>query len=170
MVDENKRRFLKALTGGIIGLSIPISIYEGLIIPELQRRFIKELEYWTNEYKLADEKLKELQSKYETSNNTLTNLKQFENELNNQIKLYNQKKDEAINKIKETINKYEILLGGVNFEKNAVKILEDLKIKGDKLLKVYKHLPAIVDLYWKPTKVINDKIYDINVSFEVIFL
>jgi chromosome segregation ATPase len=169
MLDENKRRFLKLLGGGIIGFSIPMSIYEGAIIPELQRRFIKELEYWMNEYKLADEKLKELQSKYETSNNTLTNLKQFENELNNQIKLYNQKKDEAINKIKETINKYEILLGGeVSFEKSAVKILEDLKIKGDKLLKVYKHLPAIVDLYWKPTKVINDKIYDINVSFEVI--
>jgi hypothetical protein len=168
-VDENKRRFLKALAGGIAGLSIPMSIYEVLIIPELQRRFIKELEYWMNEYKLADEKLKELQSKYETSDNTLTNLKQFENELNEQIKLYSQKKDEAINKIKETINKYEILVGGeASFEKGAVKILEDLKIKGDKLLKVYKHLPAIVDLYWKPTKIINDKIYDINVSFEVI--
>jgi hypothetical protein len=169
MVDENKRRFLKLLGGGIVGFSVPMSIYEGLIIPELQRRFIKELEYWMNEYKLADEKLKELQSKYESSKNTLTNLKQFENELYNQIKLYSQKKDEAINKIKETINKYEILLGGeVNFEKNAVKILEDLKIKEDKLLKSYKYLPAIVDLYWKPTKVVNDKIYDINVSFEVI--
>jgi len=168
MVDENKRRFLKLLAGGIAGLSIPMSIYEVLIIPELQRRFIKELEYWMNEYKLADEKLKELQSKYETYDNTLTNLKQFENELNEQIKLYSQMKDKAINKIKETINKYEILLGGASFEKNAVKILEDLKIKGDKLLKSYKHLPAIVDLYWKPTKIVNDKIYDINVSFEVI--
>jgi hypothetical protein len=168
MVDENKRRFIKLLGGGILGLSVPMSIYEGLIIPELQRRFIKELEYWMNEYKNADEKLKELQSKYETYDRTLTNLKQFENELNEQIKLYKQKKDEAINKIKETINKYEILFGGVNFEKNAVKILEDLKIKEDKLLKSYKHLPAIVDFHWKPIKVINDKIYDINVSFEVI--
>jgi hypothetical protein len=168
-VDENKRRFLKALAGGIAGLSIPMSIYEVLIIPELQRRFIKELEYWMNEYKLADEKLKELQSKYETSDNTLTNLKQFENELNEQIKLYSQMKDEAINKMKDTINKYEILLGReFNFEKNAVKILEDLKIKGDKLLKSHEHLPAIVDFYWKPTKEINGKIYNINVSFEVI--
>jgi hypothetical protein len=169
MVDENKRRFLKLLAGGIAGLSIPMSIYEGAIIPEIERRFIKELEYWMNEYKLADEKLKELQSKYESSNNTLTNLKQFENELDNQIKLYSQKKDEAINKIKETINKYEILFGKeASFEKNAVKILEDLKIKGDKLLKSYKYFPAIVDLHWKPIRVINDKIYNINVSFEVI--
>jgi hypothetical protein len=168
MVDENRRRFLKLLGGGILGLSIPMSIYEGAIIPELQRRFIKELEYWMNEYKLADEKLKELQSKYETSNNTLTNLKQFENELNEQIKLYSQKKDKAVNKMKETINKYEILLGGVNFEKNAVKILEDLKIKGDKLLKSYEYLPTIVDLHWKPIRVVNDKIYNINVTFEVI--
>jgi hypothetical protein len=169
MVDENKRRFIKLLGGGIVGFSVPMSIYEGLIIPELQRRFIKELEYWMNEYKLADDKLKELQSKYETSNNTLTNLKQFENELANQIKLYSQMKEEAINKIKETINKYEILFGKeASFEKNAVKILEDLKIKGDKLLKSYKYLPAIVNLHWKPIKVINDKIYDINVSFEVI--
>jgi uncharacterized protein Yka (UPF0111/DUF47 family) len=92
MVDENRRRFIKFLGGSIVGLSIPMSIYEGAIIPEIERRFIKELEYWMNEYKLADEKLKELQSKYETSNNTLTNLKQFENELDNQIKLYSQKK------------------------------------------------------------------------------
>jgi hypothetical protein len=169
MVDENKRRFLKSLAGGIIGFSVPTFIYEGAIIPEIERRFIKELEYWSNEYKNADEKLKELQSKYETSDSTLTNLEQFENELDNQIKLYKQKKDEAINKIKETINKYEILFGKeVSFEKSAVKILEDLKIKGDKLLKSYKHLPAIVDLHWKPIKVINDKIYDINVSFETI--
>jgi uncharacterized protein Yka (UPF0111/DUF47 family) len=112
MVDENKRRFIKFLGGGIVGFSIPMSIYEEAIIPEIERRFIKELEYWTNEYKLADEKLKELQSKYESSKNTLTNLKQFENELDNQIKIYNQKKDEAISKMKETINKYEILLGG----------------------------------------------------------
>jgi hypothetical protein len=28
--------------------------------------------------------------------------------------------------------------------------------------------PEIVDLYWKPIKVVNDKIYDINVSFEVV--
>jgi hypothetical protein len=46
--------------------------------------------------------------------------------------------------------------------------LEDLKIKEDKLLKSYKYLPAIVDLHWKPIKVVNDKIYGINVSFEVI--
>jgi hypothetical protein len=169
MVDENKRRFIKLLGGGIVGFSVPMSIYEGAIIPELQRRFIKELEYWLNEYKNADEKLKELQSKYESSKNTLSNFEQFENELANQIKLYKQKKDEAINKIKEIINKYEILFGKeVNFEKNAVKILEDLKIKGDKLLKSYKHFPAIVDLHWRPIRVINDKIYDINVNFEVI--
>ena len=121
-VDENKRRFIKALAGGIAGFSIPMSIYEGAIIPELQRRFIKELEYWMNEYKLADKKLKELQSKYRSTQDTLSNFEQFENELNNQIKLYSQKKDEAINKIKETINKYEILLSReASFEKMLLK-------------------------------------------------
>jgi hypothetical protein len=88
MVDENRRRFLKLLGGGIVGFSIPISIYEGAIIPELQRRFIKELEYWMNEYKLADEKLKELQSKYQSTKDTLSNFQQFENELNNQPNYY----------------------------------------------------------------------------------
>jgi hypothetical protein len=167
-IDENKRRFLKALTGGIAGLSIPMSIYEGAIIPEIERKFNEELTGWLIRYNLADKKLKELQSKYQSAKDTLSNFEQFENKLNEQIKLYNQIKDEAINKMKETINKYEILGIEVNFEKSAVKILEDLKIKGDKLLKYYKYSPLIVDLYWKPTKIINDKIYDINVSFEVI--
>jgi hypothetical protein len=77
--------------------------------------------------------------------------------------------DEAIRKLKEIIERYRVLLGDerVSFESYTVKLLEDLKSTQEKLLRVLPYFPLILNFDWKPTKVVNDKIYDINVSLEV---
>jgi hypothetical protein len=43
-----------------------------------------------------------------------------------------------------------------------------LKLTQEKLQKVLPYFPLILNLYWRPMRVVNDKIYDINVVFEVI--
>jgi hypothetical protein len=77
--------------------------------------------------------------------------------------------DEAINNLRKTIERYRAILGDdrVAFESSTVKILEDLKLTQEKLQRVLPYFPLILIFAWKPTKVINYKIYDINVTFEV---
>jgi hypothetical protein len=78
--------------------------------------------------------------------------------------------EEAINRLRKTIEKYRAILGDerVSFESSTLKVLEDLKLSQDKLLKLLPYFPLIRDLSWRPSRVVNDKIYDIRVELEVI--
>jgi hypothetical protein len=102
-------------------------------------------------------------------NSIINKLDELERESTSAIAYYRERMDEAIRKLKDTIEKYRALLGDerVSFESSTVKILEDLKITQEKLQKVSPYFPLILKFYWKPTKIINDKIYNINVTFEV---
>jgi hypothetical protein len=119
--------------------------------------------YWEAQYNTAREEVGRL-------NSIINKLDDLERESTSAIAYYRERMDEAIRKLKETIEKYRALLGDerVSFESSTVKILEDLKITQEKLQKVLPYFPLILNLYWKPTRVVNDKIYDINVVFEVI--
>jgi len=124
-----------------------------------------------------EEELDDWKSKYESTREEANRLKsiigsmdELERESVDAISYYREKMNEAIDNLKRTIEKYRALLGDdrVAFESSTVKILEDLKLTQEKLQKVLPYFPLILNFAWKPTKVINDKIYDINVSFEVI--
>jgi hypothetical protein len=118
--------------------------------------------YWEARYNTAMEEVGRL-------NSIINKLDDLERESTSAIAYYRERMDEAIRNLKETIERYRALLGDerVSFESSTVKILEDLKITQEKLQKVLPYFPLILNFGWKPTKVINDKIYDINVSFEV---
>jgi len=118
--------------------------------------------YWETQYNTTKEEVGRL-------NSTINKIDELERESTSAIAYYRERMNEAIRKLKETIEKYRALLGGerVSFESSTVKILEDLKITQEKLQKVLPYFPLILKFYWKPTKIINDKIYDINVTFEV---
>jgi hypothetical protein len=151
----NRREALKLL--GSAGLGIAIAeTYERLYdIPLLERRFRKEVEYWLSQYNAAKEEINKLD--------------ELEKESTSDIAYYREKMDEAIDNLKRTIEKYRVILGDdrVAFESSTVKILEDLKLTQEKLQKVLSYFPLILNFAWKPTRIINDKIYDINVTFEV---
>jgi predicted nucleic acid-binding Zn-ribbon protein len=118
--------------------------------------------YWETQYNTTREEVGRL-------NSTINKLDELERESTSAITYYRGRMDEAIRKLKETIEKYRVLLGDerVSFELYTVKLLEDLKSTQEKLLRVLPYFPLILKFYWKPIKVINDKIYDINVTFEV---
>jgi hypothetical protein len=103
-------------------------------------------------------------------NSIINKLDELERESISAIAYYRERMDEAIRKLKDTIERYRALLGDerVSFESSTVKILEDLKSTQEKLQRVLPYFPLILNMSWKPVKVINDKIYDINVIFEVI--
>jgi archaellum component FlaC len=119
--------------------------------------------YWEARYNTTREEVGRL-------NSTINKIDELERESTSAIEYYRGRMDEAIRKLKETIEKYRVLLGDerVSFESSTVKILEDLKLTQEKLQKVLPYFPLILNFGWKPIKAINDKIYDINVSFEVI--
>jgi hypothetical protein len=108
--------------------------------------------------------------KVERLNSIINKLDELERESTSAIAYYRERMNEAIRNLKETIERYRALLGDerVSFESSTVKILEDLKITQEKLQKFLPYFPLILKFGWKPTKIINDKIYDISVSFEVI--
>jgi hypothetical protein len=78
--------------------------------------------------------------------------------------------EEAIRALQNTIEKYRVILGDerVSFESSSLKVLEDLKLSQEKLLKVLPYFPLIRNLGWRPSRVEKDKIYDIKVEVEVI--
>jgi plasmid maintenance system antidote protein VapI len=119
--------------------------------------------YWEARYNTAREEVGRL-------NSIINKLDELERESTSAIEYYRGRMDEAIRKLKEIIERYRVLLGDerVSFESSTVKILEDLKLTQEKLQKVLPYFPLILDFGWKPIRVINDKIYDINISFEVI--
>jgi hypothetical protein len=83
---------------------------------------------------------------------------------------YRERMDEAIKALGNTVEKYRVILGDerVSFESSTLKVLEDLKLSQEKLLKLLPYFPLIRDLSWRPSRVVNDKIYDIRVELEVI--
>jgi archaellum component FlaC len=118
--------------------------------------------YWEARYNTAREEVGRLSS-------IINKLDDLERESTSAIAYYRERMDEAIRNLKETIERYRALLGDerISFESSTVKILEDLKLTQEKLQKVLPYFPLILNFGWKPTKVINDKIHDINISFEV---
>jgi uncharacterized coiled-coil DUF342 family protein len=122
-----------------------------------------ELGDWKSKYESTREEANRLKS-------IIGSMDELEGESLDAISYYREKMNEAIDNLKRTIEKYRVVLGDdrVAFESSTVKILEDLKLTQEKLQKVLPYFPLILNFAWKPTKVFNDKIYDINVVFEVI--
>jgi hypothetical protein len=178
--SKDKRDFLKFLSGVGLG-AIAAEVYERVYgIPMLEKSFRAEINYWMNKYNKADEEIKKLENENKSLKegqekvNELTRTLNYEDELekesNSAIAFYKQQMNEAIGKLKQIIEKYRILLGDerVSFESSTLKVLEDLKITQEKLLKVLPYFPLIKNLSFSPSKVVNDKIYDLSVQLEVI--
>jgi len=119
--------------------------------------------YWEAQYNTAREEVERL-------NSTINKIDELERESTLAIAYYRGRMDEAIRKLKEIIERYRVLLGDerISFESSTVKLLEDLRLTQEKLQKVLPYFPLILNFSWKPTKVVNDKIYNIKVIFEVI--
>jgi hypothetical protein len=194
----DRRNVLKFLGG--IGLgAIAAETYEMLHhIPQLERRFMEEVNYWINQYNSAKDAVDKLSNKLRQQEGEINNLKdevnywraqfsskseevskltltvnkldELERESTSSISYYREKMGEAINRLRETIEKYRAVLGyeRVSFESTTLKVLEDLKLTQERLLKLLPYFPLIRDLSWRPSRVVNDKIYDIRVELEVI--
>jgi len=187
----NRREMIR-LFGGIGLGAIIAETYERLYnIPLLEGRFREEVMYWLSQYNTAKQRLDELSNElkqsegevislrekvsnlenlYKATNEEVKKLDELEKESTSIIAYYRERMDDAINNLRKTIERYRAVLGDdrVAFQSSTVKILEDLKLTQEKLQKVLPHFPLILNLAWKPTKIINDKINNINVSFEVI--
>jgi DNA-binding ferritin-like protein len=198
VVGNSRRDVLRFLAGVGVGAGI-VEVYERLYnMPLLEERFRAEVSYWINEYNTARERLSQLEQEYNSAKETITNLTneynmarerinqleeqhnstletissmdRLEEESSQAILHYRERMDEAIKALKNTVEKYRVILGDerVSFESTTLKVLEDLKLSQDKLLKLLPYFPLIRDLSWRPSRVVNDKIYDIRVELEVI--
>jgi hypothetical protein len=194
----DRRNMLKFLGGVGLG-AIAAETYEALHhIPQLERRFVDEVNYWINQYNSAKDAVDKLSNKLRQQEGEISNLKDEENywraqysskseevgkltltvnkldelerESTSSISYYREKMGEVIKRLRETIEKYRAILGDerVSFESSTLKVLEDLKLSQEKLLKLLPYFPLIRNLSWRPSRVINDKIYDIRVELEVI--
>ena len=139
-------------------------------LSEVLRQSVEEINslkektnYWETQYNTAREEVGRL-------NSTINKIDELERESTSAIAYYRGRMDEAIRKLKEIIERYRVLLGDerVSFEYSTLKILEDLRLTEERLQRVLPYFPLILNLYWRPMRVVNDKIYDINVVFEVI--
>jgi len=183
-VDRSRRGLLKFLAGLGLGAGFA-EVYERLYnMPLLERMFRDEINYWVNEYNSARESLDKLIRQYNSIKESLSEcidkytsmeeaiyrIDELERESNSAILLYMERMDEAVERLRKTIEKYRMILGDekVSFESSTLKVLEDLKITKEKLLKVLPYFPLIKNLSWRPTRIVNDKIYSLNVSLEVI--
>jgi len=186
------RREMFRLFGGIGLGAIIAETYERLYnIPLLESRFREEVEYWLSQYNTAKQRLDELsnqlkknegevislrekvsnlENQYNATKEEINKLDELEKESTSAIAYYRERMDDAINNLRKTIERYRVILGDdrVAFESSTIKILEDLKLTQEKLQKVLPYFPLTLNFAWESTNVINDKIYDIKVSFEVI--
>jgi hypothetical protein len=194
----DRRNVLKFLGG--IGLgAITAETYEMLHhIPQLERRFMEEVNYWIDQYNSAKDAVDKLSNQLRQLEGEISNLRdeahywraqfsskseevgkltltvnkldELERESTSSIAYYREKMEEAIKRLRETIEKYRAVLGDerVSFESTTLKVLEDLKLTQEKLLKLLPYFPLIRDLSWRPSRVVNDKIYDLEVYLEVI--
>jgi predicted metal-dependent hydrolase len=195
---RDRRAFLSLAAG--IGLGAVVAeIYERLYnIPVLERRFKSEVSYWMDEYNSAKEMVEKLSQQLNVSRDEISRLSgevndwknryntakeevdrlsyivnasdAFEKESTAAISFYRERMEEAIRRLKNTIDKYRAILGDerVSFESTTLKVLEDLKLTQEKLLKLLPYFPLIRNLSWRPSRVVNDKIYDLEVYLEVI--
>jgi hypothetical protein len=198
VAGNSRRGVLRFLAGVGVGAGI-VEVYERLYnMPLLEERFRAEVSYWINEYNTARERINQLEHEYNSAKETITNLTneynlvrekinqlqeqhnstletissmdRLEKESNQAILHYRERMDEAIKALRNTLEKYRVILGDerISFESTTLKVLEDLKLSQDKLLKLLPYFPLIRDLSWRPSRVVNDKIYDLEVSLEVI--
>jgi hypothetical protein len=198
VAGNSRRDVLRFLAGVGVGAGM-VEVYERLYsIPTLEERFRAEVSYWINEYNTARERINQLEQQYNSAKETITNLTneynlarekinqleeqqsstletissidRLEKESSQAILHYRERMDEAIKALKNTVEKYRVILGDerVSFESTTLTVLEDLKLSQDKLLKLLPYFPLIRDLSWRPSRVVNDKIYDIRVELEVI--
>jgi len=186
-----RRGFLNLLAGLGLGAAVA-EVYERLYnIPSLEERFRAEVNYWVDKYSSAyarlnsaNAELNNLAAQHDAALKKIEDLKLevrrldgLEAESSTAISLYKQQVEEAIKGLKNTIEKYRSILGEerVAFESASLKVLEELKFTkedlrstNEKLQKLLSYFPMIRNLSWRPTRVVNDKIYDVNVSLEVI--
>mgnify|MGYP001095091950 CR=1 FL=1 len=195
---RGRRGFLKFLTGlglGAAGAEVYERLYS---IPSLESRFREEVDYWVGRYNSANAELNNLatqlnaaerriedlvarhnaaQRRIEDLTLQVRSLGELEVESTSAISFYQQQLEEAIKGLKNTVEKYRSILGEerVAFETATLKVLEDLKVTREelrstkeRLLKLLPYFPLIRDLSWNPSRVVNDKVYSLNVSLEVI--
>jgi hypothetical protein len=167
-------------------------------IPALERRFRSEVTHWMNEYNSAKAMVEKLSQQINVSKDEISRLSAEANNWKNQyntakeevdrlssivnasdalekestaaISVYKERMEEARRALQNTIEKYRVILGDerVSFESSSLKVLDDLKTTQEKLLKLLPYFPLIKSLDYSPSKVVNDKIYDLSVSLEVI--
>ena len=193
-----RRNVLRFLAGLGLGAAVAEVYERLYSIPSLERRFREEVGYWVGRYNSAKAELDNLAAQYNAAERRIEDLaaqqssaeKKIEDltlqvrgldglemESDLAISFYQQQLDEAIKGLRNTVEKYRSILGEerVAFESSTLKVLEDLKVTreelratNEKLLKLLPYFPLIKDLSWNPSKVVNDKVYSLNVSFEVI--
>jgi hypothetical protein len=119
---------------------------------------------------MARERINQLEEQHNSTLETISSMDRLEEESRQAIIHYRERMDEAIKALRNTVEKYRVILGDerVSFESSTLKVLEDLKLSQEKLLKLLPYFPLIRDLSWRPSRVVNDKIYDLEVSLEVI--
>jgi archaellum component FlaC len=197
-MGRDRRAFLSLAAGIGLGAVVAEIYERLYNIPSLERRFRSEVSYWMNEYNSAKEMVEKLSQQLNVSideisrlsgevNNwknqynvardevdrlgsTVNILDELEKESTAAISVYRERMEEAIRRLINTIEKYRAILGDerVSYESSSLKVLEDLKTTQEKLLKLLPYFPLIKNLDYEPSKVVNDKIYDLSVSLEVI--
>jgi len=122
-----------------------------------------EVNNWKNQNNVARDEVNRL-------GYTVNILDESEKESTAAISFYRERMEEARRALQNTIQKYRVILGDerVSFESSSLKVLEDLKTTREKLLKLLPYFPLIRNFGYNPSKVVNDKIYDLSVSLEVI--
>ncbi|MEM4970327.1 MAG: glycoside hydrolase family 99-like domain-containing protein [Sulfolobales archaeon] len=177
MLRWGRRDYLKFLAGLGLG-AVVAEVYERLYsIPLLERAFRAEISYWINEYNSAREELESLKRRLamleddvHRLSSTVEYLDGLERESLSAISIYRQRMLDAIEGLRRAVERYRLLLGDdrVAFERSVLGVLEDLRDAEDSLYRLARYFPLISDLRWIPAKIVNDKIYDVEVIFEVI--
>ncbi len=160
-------RFLAGVGLGAAGAELYERLYS---VPSLRERFMGEVGYWMSRYNAAEEELKKTAEKVDSLNKVLSYQDGLEYESSSAISYYRQGMEEAISKLRNTVEKYRTILGDerVSFESASLKVLEDLNSAEKRLEKVLTYFPLIRNLSFSPSRVVNDKVYDLNVRLEVI--
>ncbi len=166
-----RRNFINFLASFGLG-AFAAELYEKLYnLPLLQKNFREEIEYWMKQYEASKKELDSLKGERDSLEEILEQQDSLEKESVSSLELlYKERMEEAINGLRRTVEKYKVILGEerVSFESSTLKVLEELKMAREKLDKISTYFPLIKDLSWEPEKIINGKIYDLSVTFEVL--
>jgi hypothetical protein len=197
-MGRGRRSFLSLAAGIGLGTVVAEIYERLYNIPSLEKRFSSEVNHWINEYNSAKEMVEKLSQQLNVSGDEISRLSAevnnwkdkynaakeeanklssivnasdaFEKESATAISLYKERIEEAIRALQNTIEKYRVILGDerVSFESSSLKVLDDLKITREKILKLLPYFPLIKIFGYSHSRVVNDKIYDLSVSLEVI--